>query len=947
MSTAHHAVAFGISESAYVENTGRVSAVCGTDSTQNSMACGLTSCTDSYNTAPVSADHTGSGQSIAWGCNGGVRCVNEGAVDAEGIRAAGACGLNSCTDSSNSGRIYALSKEADGKISPTVYSYGWRNGSGCASTGTAEAVGSAFALKQGDREGWAWYTAVDAGNSAEVKASVSGFYSVTCTPGNPVPVYLLIVDGVYQGTVYDKPASVPEHTIYSYLKTFSADGNTTPPEQPRQNPAGEGTPCLLLTGISLFRDEMDRDMVKTIGINCGSMSFDTGLDADPEDPASTDYSKLTLRISLHNIGSGASGESEMELTLPEGFSFDPNTVRRTGTVSLPALPVKESGSAWIRVYPLYSENYKNGDTLMCEYSMQGGAPAQRAISGCKIYMPQKQPCIAQVYYDESALYPGTLVFKYYEWNAEHYLESSDRYRESVMRLSVLLSQAAYLYQDGDTELANDMMSALGLSLISVQGDNTVMGCKRLYAKKTFIVKDEVYELFITSILGATDIAGWLGSLAFVSVDKYHAGFLSIAQEASSDLKGYVEKYNAGGHIKYLATGHSRGGASANLLGAMLDKEKGIPHDDIFCYTFGAPNCVKDGGELDSLDYKNIFNIINFNDVVGYIPGCYSKYGVSMVYECETDTVSAMYIAPIREFSTDEMLLGNANALRLQVTLAFLLPQLERVITKHLLPYYIEDIWVLDLNRDKPISMKEANLRQDEFGRKYMDWVIDKGEFVKSITGYLGKFGWKAVKNLTKLKKRQSALIYLLLKVRNEWLNDKVNGLADDMVFSPIKDEIGRDLIRTGIMYLRCPVNIHVYDSSGKLAAAIENDWIMQQDSKLAILIEGSHKMIYFPLEEQYSFEITGYSDGTMDVQYYETDDQGALAKIENYRNVPVQANAASATIQVTGGTDGVNMRTGAGDQLAPQSVISGGDIRTCYVSDISAEDVHVLGCGAY
>lgn len=942
-SGAHKAVAMGMSNSAYGENNGTVSAVCNAGSTQTALACGLSDCTDSYNRAPVSANHTGTGQSLARGCSDSTRCVNEGAVNAEGVRSAGASGLDGCTDSSNSGNIYALSTETDGKLSPTVYSFGWRNGTNCVSAGTAEAEGRAFTLQQGDREGWSWNTAVDAGNSAEVKASVAGFYSVACTPGNPVPVYMLIIDGAYQGVVMEKPADVPEHTQYLHVKTFSADGNTTLPERPREN-STELQPNLSILDFTFHRSQGDDKLISTIGINCGSLSFDTGLEATPYDPISTDYRHLYLRILLKNTGSAASQASQMSLTLPDGFSFAPDVIQSESTIALPSVPANSAGYAWAVVYPLYSETYRSGDLLYCDFTAPSGLKYNRAITGCQVYMPQKVAHIAQVYYGESALYPGTLLFKYYEWKAADFLESSDRYHESIMRLSALLSQAVYLYQDGDIELANGMMSALGLSLVSMQGENTIMGSKNLYAKKTFVVEGEVYELFITSILGATDVQSWLGTLAFISKDKYHAGFHSVAQKAKSNFDAYREQYAMGGYTKYLIIGHSRGGASANLLGAMLDHDSSFDRNNIFCYTFAAPNGVLDKGELTGPDYKNIFNIINFNDVVGYIPGCYSKYGVTMVYECEADTVSSLYIAPIREFSTDELLLGNASALRLQITLAFLLPQIERVITKHLMPYYIEDVWALNLDIDKPLSMEGANLRQDDICRKYMDGVITGGDIAQSILNVLGKYGWKAVMNLAKPTKRQSAFLYFLLRTRDEVM-DKAQDMAQDKVFHFIVDDTGRDLIRKGIMHLRCPIDIDVYDSNNNLALSIKNDRIARVDDNLMVLIDGSHKMIYFPLDGQYRFEITGYSDGSMDVQYYETDDQGTLAKIESYQRIPVQNGASSATIRPSAG--GANLYTTSGELLEPQSVSVGDELNPCAVSSASADDVQVFGCGSY
>lgn len=961
-STAGKSVAYGMSSSAYGTNQGAVNASGGSGSGQTALACGLSSCKDSYNSGNVTAVHNGTGQGLAHGCANSTRCENTASVRAQGLRHAGATGLDNCTDSTNSADIYAVSTEGNPALSPSASCYGCRSGSGCVSSGRAEAVGNAFTLNQGDSEGWADYTAVTAGYSAEVAASVKGFYSISCTPGNPVPLYLVIQDGVYLGVATELPTTVPKDTEYVYMKTFSADGNAPTPEPPRKQPSVEMQPNLSIVNLALYSTGKNRERVHAIHIDCGSMSFCTGVVADPSDPSTTDYRQLDLELTLCNTGSGASPSSQVNLTLPEGFSFSPNSVQRTSDLTLPSVQAGGMDLFEVTVYPLYSESYHNGDSLVCEFRKPNGDMSARNIDACQVRMPQNKFNYAQVYYGKAESDPKVLLFKYFEWIAADFLESSDRYHESMMRLSALLSQAIYQYQDGELLLANNMMSALGFSLVSLQGQNTAMGYKRLYAKKTFVVEEKVYELFITSVLGTADIAGWVGNLAFVSVDKYHASFQSIAQEAESDLDAYMKKYSSGAASKCLITGHSRGGASANLLGASLNQRQSLSRNDIFCYTFAAANCVRDDGELADGQFKNIFNIMNFNDVVSYVPGCYGKYGVSMLYQCETDTIASLYIAPIREFSTDELLLGNADALRLEVTLAFLLPQINRIYTKHIMPNYIEDLWAFDPSTDMTLSMEGANFRQDDICRKYIDGFIESGNILKEILGYLQVHRMKDVLNLTKPTKRQKIILEGLEKMRDDLREEDM-----DAVISPITDEAGRNLIRKGIMQmrstknevgrsmlrtnaadLRCPFDIYVYDSNNALVASIENDRITKQDAKLAILFDESNKLIYFPLEEQYRFETKGCADGEMEVQYYETDDQGKMVRIEHYLNIPVQLNSTCATIQTpTANMTGVSFFMGGETPQDPQTVMTGETVKTYTVSDVSNEDVQVLGCGPY
>lgn len=81
-------------------------------------------------------------------------------------------------------------------------------------------------------------------------------------------------------------------------------------------------------------------------------------------------------------------------------------------------------------------------------------------------------------------------------------------------------------------------------------------------------------------------------------------------------KGYIPYYNLSDPI-ILVTGHSLGAAVANLVAAELNEIEGA--DDVYSYTFATPN-VK-SYPLDSVITQptNIFNILNTNDVVTYLP----------------------------------------------------------------------------------------------------------------------------------------------------------------------------------------------------------------------------------------------------------------------------------------------------------------------------------------
>jgi hypothetical protein len=73
------------------------------------------------------------------------------------------------------------------------------------------------------------------------------------------------------------------------------------------------------------------------------------------------------------------------------------------------------------------------------------------------------------------------------------------------------------------------------------------------------------------------------------------------------------------------TGHSRGAAIANLVGAHYEKETNF---ESFTYTFAAPNTTT---SITTDDYKTIFNIVNEDDIIPCLPlesWGFKKYGIT-------------------------------------------------------------------------------------------------------------------------------------------------------------------------------------------------------------------------------------------------------------------------------------------------------------------------------
>lgn len=130
---------------------------------------------------------------------------------------------------------------------------------------------------------------------------------------------------------------------------------------------------------------------------------------------------------------------------------------------------------------------------------------------------------------------------------------------------------------------------------------------------------------------------WLGD--GTQSDYMHEGWYNAANKLIDFLDYYVDAQHITGRIKVWIAGFSRGGATSNLAAGLLDNmiEKKetvfsngstLAHDDLFAYTFEAPQganynskTVKKPGDPI---YNNIWNVVNPNDLVPKV--AMSQYG---------------------------------------------------------------------------------------------------------------------------------------------------------------------------------------------------------------------------------------------------------------------------------------------------------------------------------
>lgn len=162
-----------------------------------------------------------------------------------------------------------------------------------------------------------------------------------------------------------------------------------------------------------------------------------------------------------------------------------------------------------------------------------------------------------------------------------------------------------------------------------------------FCTKSILVDGRPAALVLVVIRGTSGRQEWLSNANIAdstqTKQEYHEGFAKSAAMIAQDLEAYVNRWGLQQPTtRFLITGHSRGAAIANLLAAFLDRgsyavgaKETCPElvpKHIYAYTFATPNSCSDLAERTAFRYKNIFNIVNPEDVVPQLPFIKGSWG---------------------------------------------------------------------------------------------------------------------------------------------------------------------------------------------------------------------------------------------------------------------------------------------------------------------------------
>ena len=207
------------------------------------------------------------------------------------------------------------------------------------------------------------------------------------------------------------------------------------------------------------------------------------------------------------------------------------------------------------------------------------------------------------------------------------------------------------------ETAKDALESMGflsdnISMINYEEEEAIA---HVVAHRDIAVNDnETRPLIVVIVRGSVTENDWLVdfSTQFNSIDSTYGHFIDGSNLVWNSLYGVVDTpdncehcnegcINCVGYLSakeinaepiILVTGHSLGAAVANLVAARLNsdsleglvenqtEEQPLGDENIYAYTFATPNVLSaESGEYSKINYSNIYNILNTNDTVPFVP----------------------------------------------------------------------------------------------------------------------------------------------------------------------------------------------------------------------------------------------------------------------------------------------------------------------------------------
>ena len=513
--------------------------------------------------------------------------------------------------------------------------------------------------------------------------------------------------------------------------------------------------------------------------------------------------------------------------------------------------------------------------------------------------PQSFKVVDKTYKDKYGFY----------YTDDYFKKPATKYNQSLATMSLCLALSTY--QDEKKEIYHENVKNLFGKCGFV-----IDGAENTFQQKNYDIKtgtDTIACSFANKKIGDSTLvavavrsggygAEWASNLT-LGLSGDHAGFDDASNKVYEYLADYVNSRNITGKVKFWITGFSRGGATANILAAKLDNtidshsKITYSKDDVYAYTFATPAGAVKSNNPHSKKYNNIFNIINFHDLVPLVAPSqfgwsFDRYGITKVLPfSESTSVSAIYEPKMVKYLNGMGYEYKVNNFKSYINFGY-----GPVVQKN----NYDTLGVFNRKFIKSVA--------NQIGGRYL-YVLN---YQNKLRNFASKNGWKIYANLIDMDTYRD--FFILLYGEGTWHphltataiknfdlltvvhSEDANYLAWMMCMDKNYDPSNHEYFTNGdyrVVKVNCPVDVNVYDESNNLVASIINDVPQQIDGSTIIssIDENEQKVVYLPVDGEYRVEVKARENcqTTYSVNEY-TGFSSDLSKVVAYQDVDMKKN---------------------------------------------------------
>ena len=377
-------------------------------------------------------------------------------------------------------------------------------------------------------------------------------------------------------------------------------------------------------------------------------------------------------------------------------------------------------------------------------------------------------------------------------------------------------------------------------------------------------------------------AEWASNFT-IGLTNEHQGFDDAAKQVVAGIEEYIANNDEiTGNVKFWITGYSRGAATANLVAQKLDakaiysKNSIYEKSNIYAYCFECPrNMIKDKDDSYYAQFNNIFNIVNYADIVTKVAmpdWGYTRYGIDMNIPSPENTsgYKAAYEKMLKEYKKIAAKVDNPSmtadeAAKLMKNQGSFTDKISAALSSY---FDSQGVYVVAYQDDMRDLLAKTLGSEDIGIETVLSTILNMGVF-PILHPYITL---KAASNLSEIGQAHYPELCLA------W----VDAIAAENSFASNK-------IRQ--IHINCPVDVSVYDSNGTLVAQIINDEPVDIEGSYisAFVDENGQKVIVLPTDEEYRLELTATDNGTVSYQVVELDTSSYIVeRLVNYYDVEIK-----------------------------------------------------------